>query len=338
MKKIFALILTLSLLLSLFPAAFAASAEETQAAQQLYSIGLFNGTGTDSAGNPNFDLDRSPTRNEAVTMLVRLLGKEKESQSQIWASPFTDVDQWAKPYVGYAYAHGLASGTALDKFSGSSPVTASQYLTFVLRALAYRDGTDFQWDRVWELSDRLGITSGQYNTFSGFTRGDVAVISYRALQVNPKGSSTTLIELLRSPSSHEKTASFDDIISVLESCEAGQKTYIEALELSLTGINTATSWSEIATVLQREQAQFKAAANHFRTAASLCKDFSDLQTLKQYLFDMAALYNTICSYNIIGTEQSAWEYSSLEDTLSTQSTALQTSIEKEIDRWIENHS
>lgn len=50
-----------------------------QAAQNLYELGLFNGTGTDTDGNPIFDLDRAPTRHEAVTMLVRLLGKGEEA-------------------------------------------------------------------------------------------------------------------------------------------------------------------------------------------------------------------------------------------------------------------
>lgn len=338
MKKTLTLFLTLILLFSLLPAAFAASPEAVNAAQSLYELGLFNGTGTDANGNPNFDLDRAPTRSEAVTMLIRLLGKEKEAQSQTWATPFTDVEQWAKPYVGYAYAHGLATGTALDKFSGTSSVTASQYLTFVLRALSYRDGTDFQWDQAWVLSDRLGVTNGEYNASSSFTRGDVAIISYRALQINPKGSSNTLMELLQAPSSSERTASTDDILAVLDSYSAGLETHILALESSLDGVNSATTWGEIAIVLQQEQAQLKVAVNHFRTAASLCQDFSDLQTLKQYLFDLAASYNTLCSYNIVGTGASAWEFSNLEDIQADQLDILQASIEAEVDRWIKNHS
>lgn len=338
MKKSFVLFLTFLLVFSLLPATFAVTPEASNAAQSLYELGLFNGTGTDANGNPNFDLDRSPTRNEAVTMLVRLLGKEKEAQSQTWATPFTDVEPWAKPYVGYAYAHGLAAGTALDKFSGSSPVTASQYITFVLRALAYRDGTDFQWNQAWELSDRIGFTNGEYNAASSFTRGDVAIISYRALQVSPKGSSYTLIELLQAPSSSERTASLDDIIAVLEAYSTGLDTHIHAIESSLAGVSSATTWGEIATVLQQEQAQLKVVANHFRTAASLCQDFSDLQTLKQYLFDLAASYNTLCNYNIVGTGESAWEFSDLEDIQSDQLEILQASIEAEVDLWIKNHS
>lgn len=75
MKRIFAVLLALLLIFSLSAGAFAADAEAETAAQELFDLGLFSGTGTDAAGKPVFDLDRAPTRAEAVTMLVRLLGK-----------------------------------------------------------------------------------------------------------------------------------------------------------------------------------------------------------------------------------------------------------------------
>lgn len=33
----------------------------------------------------------------------------------------------------------------------------------MLRALGYSSNTDFKWDTAWELSDRLGFTSGEYS-------------------------------------------------------------------------------------------------------------------------------------------------------------------------------
>ena len=85
----------------------AASEKALHSADYLNSLGLFNGVGTGADGKPNYDLDRAPTRQEAVTMLVRLLGKEDEAVNGTWDMPFTDVDDWAAPYVGYAYAEGL---------------------------------------------------------------------------------------------------------------------------------------------------------------------------------------------------------------------------------------
>ena len=74
-KRIICLLLAVITIFSLMPTAFAASSEATAAADTLHSLGLFNGTGTDANGNPIYDLDRAPTRHEAVTMLVRILGK-----------------------------------------------------------------------------------------------------------------------------------------------------------------------------------------------------------------------------------------------------------------------
>ncbi len=100
MKRYVSLLLSLTLLLSCTPISHAASEEAVQAAQSLYELGLFNGTGTNPDGTPTFDLDRAPTRQEAIIMLVRLLGKEEEAKAGTWETPFTDVDNWAKPYVG----------------------------------------------------------------------------------------------------------------------------------------------------------------------------------------------------------------------------------------------
>lgn len=196
-KKLLSLLLVAAIFFALIPTAFAASEDAITSANALHELGLFNGTGTNADGTPNFDLDRSPTRNEAVTMLVRLLGKEEEAQNGVWDIPFEDLDTWVMPYVGYAYTNGLTTGMSATTFGGNETVTASQYITFVLRALGYESGTDFQWDKAWELSDSLGVTNGSYNAETeSFTRGDVAAISYDALSINKKESTLTIADEL----------------------------------------------------------------------------------------------------------------------------------------------
>lgn len=195
-KRILASMLCLAMSLSLVTVGAFAADEATAAADALYELGLFSGTGTNEDGSPIYDLDRTPTRNEAVTMLVRLLGKEDEAKAGSWETPFTDVDEWAKPYVGYAYANKLTTGTSDSTFGGTATVSPSQYLTFVLRALGYESGTDFQWDKAWKLSDELGITHGEYGPDSAFSRGDVALISHGSLSAPLKEGGKTLIEEL----------------------------------------------------------------------------------------------------------------------------------------------
>ena len=188
-----------ALLLSVLPAPVrAADDAAVAAAENLHALGLFNGTGTNPDGSPNFALDRAPTRQEAVAMLVRLLGKEAEALAGAWSTPFTDVDDWAKPYVGYAYHAGLANGTGAATFGGRRLVTAAQYLTFVLRALGYDSAADFAWDKAWELSDQIGLTNGSYNaaTNASFLRGDAAVVSKSALRTKLKDTETALFTRL----------------------------------------------------------------------------------------------------------------------------------------------
>lgn len=197
MKRFLAIILSVTLLCTFVPAASAsvASVDAEHAAQSLYDLGLFQGTGNNADGTPNFDLDRTPTRAEAVTMLVRLLGKDAEAKAGTWETPFTDVADWAKPYVGYAYTNGLTTGTSDTTFGGDATVNATQYLTFVLRALGYTSGTDFQWDSAWTKSDEIKLTIGVYNAnTANFTRGDVAYISESALYTKGKGEDKTLGE------------------------------------------------------------------------------------------------------------------------------------------------
>ena len=198
MKKLMAVLLAACLVFTLASAAFAADEKET-AADALYALGLFRGVGTDAEGKPIYELDRAPNRMEAVTMLVRLLGKEEEANAGTWEIPFADVMDWARPYVGYAYANGLTKGYDEKTFGGADPVTAAQYLTFVLRAMGYSsepDG-DFRWDAAWELSDQLGITAGEYNaSTASFDRGDAAKISWSALAAYVKGEGRFLGEKL----------------------------------------------------------------------------------------------------------------------------------------------
>ena len=169
------------------------------AADRLYSLGLFNGVGVNADGSPDYALERGLSRQEAVTMLVRLLGAEQEALAGGYAVPFADVDDWARPYVGYAYANGLTNGLSDTVFGGAQPVTATQYLTFVLRAIGYSSGSQFDWASAWKLTDTLGITDGKYSARNNedFLRGDAVLVSAGALEaMMADGSGRTLLEVL----------------------------------------------------------------------------------------------------------------------------------------------
>lgn len=155
------------------------------AAEELYRLGLFRGVGTLPDGSPDFDLDRTPTRGEALVMLVRLLGAENEAQTGHFSHTFTDAG-WADAYIGYAYTNGITNGISDTEYGTGNEATLAQFLTFVLRALGY---SDVDWQNPYPTADAVGL---YYPEEDGFYRSDVALISLDALDCRIKGQSMTM--------------------------------------------------------------------------------------------------------------------------------------------------
>lgn len=271
-----------------------------QAAQTLYEMGLFSGTGKDANGNPNFDLDRAPTRHEAVTMLVRLLGKENEAKNGTWNTPFTDVVEWAKPYVGYAYTNGLTSGTSSTTYGGNQIVTASQYLTFVLRALGYEVGKDFQWNKAWELSDKIGLTDGRYNSnTSTFTRGDVVIISNNALNITIKNTTTPLKATISQNLPKTNTITGEELQSLKTGCASCIVTY----QVILKSIGDAKNATNINDYMNNARTAYDWIENfkvYLLQTYQACGDYDNTQVIKQsvkYIYDILNLLPPLESPN-----------------------------------------
>ena len=229
-KQLISLLLAIVMVCSIMPSAFAASDKATQAAEALYELGLFKGTGTNADGTPIYDLDKTPTRNQAIIMLIRLLGKEEEALEGTWSIPFTDVTDNMKPYIGYAYTNGLTNGYSATTYCGTNPIKANQYIAFVLRALGYESGVEFEVATSYTLSDALGITNGEYSGTSTFTRGDVAIISNSALAAKLKGQDKVLKETLNLQNKDQNNEQKADqnneneqTASPLDDCYAGTK-------------------------------------------------------------------------------------------------------------------
>lgn len=169
---------------------------EKTIALSLHELGLMNGTGTDADGAPLFELERTPTRMEAIVMLIRLLGKEQDALSNTYQYPFTDVADWADKYVGYAYENGLTYGISNTLFGSSDPIEGYTFITFVLRALGYDDTKgDFVWNDPFDFAEVCGILRENTDT-ENFMRADCAIVSYKALSASMKGKETLLSEYL----------------------------------------------------------------------------------------------------------------------------------------------
>ena len=174
-------------------------------ADALNLLGLFRGT------NAGYELERSPSRIEAIIMLIRLLGEDSPALQNDTVSPFLDLSDWedGKRYVAYAYRMRYTNGTGPTTFGPNQNSALEQYLTFVLRALGYRDGVDFQWDSTCrDLAVAIGLLDAEELTAiarDGFRRDHVVAISWRALDCRLQdGSGDTLAQrLIRQGVIHE---------------------------------------------------------------------------------------------------------------------------------------
>lgn len=185
--SIFSFMLAFTLIIATCIPAFAAdtNAAETKATA-LRKLGLFKGV-----SETEFDLDRAPTRVEAMVMMIRTLGKETEALKNGGTHPFTDVPAWADKYIGYAYEKGLTKGVSATSF-GTGNAGSDMYLTFMLRALGYNDTAgEFSWDAPDMLAKAVGILPNDVDTVN-FLRSDVALVSWASLEASLKGGGQKL--------------------------------------------------------------------------------------------------------------------------------------------------
>jgi lysophospholipase L1-like esterase len=196
MKRLKVGLLALAVLLSLLAGtaggAAAVAPKYTNEADILHALGLFNGT------DKGFELERTPTRTEALVLLIRLLGKQSEAEACTDTHPFSDVPAWADRYVAWAYSKGLTKGVTDTAFGGTADASAAMFVTFILRALGYDDKTgDFSYDTALAKAADIGLISpGVYDGTAGFYRDDCAHLCYAALTAKLNHSGKTLASKL----------------------------------------------------------------------------------------------------------------------------------------------
>lgn len=165
----------------------------TEYADKLNSVGLFRGT------NRGYELERSSTRQEALIMLIRLIGEEDKALAYTGGTTFMDLTGWAdgQKYIAYGQSRGLTNGESATVYAQGKAASLEMYLTFVLRALGYNDSAgDFVWNTTSKtLALELGLIDQKMLdnvAQNGFLRDHMVFISYNALNVKIKGSVQTL--------------------------------------------------------------------------------------------------------------------------------------------------
>ena len=237
MSKICRILLVFSIIASMLITPALASTYDSSA-QELKTIGLFNGT------DAGFDLDRAPSRSEASVILVRLLGCEATAKAQYSSGtishPFTDVPEWAAPCIAWLYQNKLTNGVSATSFGASDKCSAQMFCTLVLRALGYSDATggDFTYASALDYAEKVGIYSSELDADT-FLRDHAVAISYQALASDLKdGSSTLLNELISSGAVSQTSAkALSDKITVYKAYLKAQKVCndINTMDASLAG-------------------------------------------------------------------------------------------------------
>ena len=187
MRKVIALLLVAVLLI---PAVSAYTGEQLNTADALNHLGLFLGTGT------SYELDAELTRAQGITLLVRMLGKEAEAVSLPYTAPFTDVDEWAKPYVNYAWLHSITNGVSDVRFDSEGVMTDFMFLTLTLRALGYKDSGEnatFTWDDPYALAKSVGLVDTE-NANETFKRANAVEVFWNALTADNNALANELIK------------------------------------------------------------------------------------------------------------------------------------------------
>jgi len=134
----------------------------------------------------NFNPDKNVTRAEMAVVMANLLDL-KVSDFNAAKLPFTDVPQWAAPYVAACYADGITAGTSATTYGSNNTVTAAQSALMMMKALGYfQSSSDFGDD--WQLAtvkqaSKIELFDGiDVGASAAMTRNDVAQIALNTLE------------------------------------------------------------------------------------------------------------------------------------------------------------
>lgn len=164
-------------------------------AEALKTLHLFRGSFT--GYGQGFDLEKAPTRLQALMMFIRVLGEEEQALAWTGTTPFKDLEKGsqAEKYVGYAYEQGYTNGYSATAFQPAGAVNAYQYTEFVLRAMGHSSAANTNLSDTFVRAQEAGLlTAGEAAMLQRdpFLRAELVYISYYALDAAVAGTGMTL--------------------------------------------------------------------------------------------------------------------------------------------------
>ncbi|GED67546.1 hypothetical protein BRE01_12480 [Brevibacillus reuszeri] len=191
MKKVVNSVLASALALTVAPMAFAAEDATTapkmdaameKTVKRLEALGLVAGY-----GNGEYGIDKTITRAEFATLIVRARGLEQGSKLAQYNSTYTDVKtgDWFAGYVNVASGEEIVKGFPDKSFKPQNQVTYAEAVTMIVRALGYEPSVKGVWpNSMISKASELNIAKGINNPNNAAVRGDVFKMLDNALRVD----------------------------------------------------------------------------------------------------------------------------------------------------------
>ena len=156
------------------------SKENVEAIEVLNTVGVMVGD-----QNGNFNPSAPVTREEMAVIMCRLLDYTVSTYKG--TTKFTDVSEWALPYVEACYTNGIIAGYSETQFGGKDTVTTGQAALMIMKALGYfQESGDFGTDWLVEtvkVGSQIQLFNGVVNGANeALTRNDVAQLVLNALK------------------------------------------------------------------------------------------------------------------------------------------------------------
>lgn len=191
MKKVVNSVLASALALTVAPMAFAEEAATTAApamdaqlektVKRLEALGLVAGY-----GNGDYGVDKTITRAEFATLIVRARGLEQGAKLAQFQSSFTDVNStdWFAGFVNVASGQDIIKGYADKSFKPQNQVTYAEAVAMIIRALGYDPAVKGAWPNNYiAKASELNIAKNVAAPNNAATRGEVFKMLDNALRV-----------------------------------------------------------------------------------------------------------------------------------------------------------
>lgn len=194
MKKVVNSVLASALALTVAPMVVGAEEAATQApkmdanlekvVKRLEALGLVAGY-----GNGDFGVDKTITRAEFATLIVRARNLEEGAKLAQYQSNFTDVKpaDWFSGFVNVATGQEIVKGYADKTFKPQNQVTYAEAVTMIVRALGYEPATVGKgpWPNNFiAKASELNISKGIKEPGKAAVRGDIFQMLDNSLRVD----------------------------------------------------------------------------------------------------------------------------------------------------------